>query len=50
MSDGYEDLRKNPQYVLKFDPSPKDPSSGNLLYIVLSKMIVNEDFKEDSES
>ena len=47
MKDGYEDLWKNPQYILKFDPLPQDPKDMNMLYIVLSKMIVNENFKDE---
>ncbi len=47
--EGYNDLSKNPQFTLAFDPQPDDPKTHNSLYVVLSKMVVDDCFNDDGE-
>jgi hypothetical protein len=51
MVDGFEDLSKTPQYVLKFTPNEDDLVDSTYLWVVLSRMMLddNEDFSEDSQ-
>jgi len=48
MVDGFEDLSKTPQYTLRFIPNDDDLVASTYLWIVLSKLILddNEDFSE----
>ena len=50
MVDGFEDLSKTPQYILKFTPNDSDYVDSTYLWVVLSRLILddNEDFSESS--
>lgn len=50
MAEGFEDLSKTPQYVLRFAPNEGDYVEVTYLWVVLSKLILddNEDFSESS--
>jgi len=51
MVDGFEDLSKTPQFILKFDPKEGDLTSSTYLWVVLSRLILddNEDFSETGD-
>ena len=42
MVEGFDDISKSPQYTLKFNPNDNDLIDRNCLYIVLSKLILDE--------
>lgn len=48
MVEGFEDVSKTPQYVLKFEPNDGDFVESTFLWVVLSRLILddNEDFSE----
>lgn len=51
MVEGFEDLSKTPQYVLKFTPNESDITNYTYLWVVLSRLRLddNESFSEDIE-
>mmetsp|Transcript_22018 Transcript_22018/g.21752 ORF Transcript_22018/g.21752 Transcript_22018/m.21752 type:complete len:653 (+) Transcript_22018:95-2053(+) len=51
MVDGFEDLSKTPQFVLKYMPNEGDLTCSTYLWVVLSRLILddNEDFSENEE-
>ena len=51
MVSGFEDLSKTPQYTLRFDPYDDDYTDSTFLWVVLSKLILddNEDFSDKTE-
>ena len=42
MVQGFDDVSKSPQYTLKFNPNDNDLIGSNCLYVVLSRLIVDE--------
>jgi len=50
MVEDFDDLSKTPQYILRFTPNETDLIEAPFLWVVLSKMIFddNEDFSESS--
>lgn len=51
MVEGFDDISKTPQYTLRFYPNDGDITDSTYLWVVLSKLILddNEDFSETSE-